>query len=47
MKKAYCAPQLKVHGTVEQLTQGVIKGTGKGDFYAEQCLSPINCSNLC
>lgn len=47
MKKCYSAPQLKVHGTVEAMTQDVTKTTGKGDFYAEECLNPLTCSNLC
>lgn len=47
MKKCYSEPQLKVHGTVEELTQDVTKGVGQGDYYAKECLDPISCSKLC
>lgn len=33
MKKSYVAPQLKVYGSVEVLTEGA--GTGKGDLYCQ------------
>lgn len=42
MRKRYYAPQLKVHGTVQQLTKDVIKRTGVGDYYAADCLAPLS-----
>ncbi|MHB9131970.1 MAG: lasso peptide [Armatimonadota bacterium] len=45
-KKCYSTPQLKVHGSVEQLTQQVIKSSGQNDVYAQAVLAPLTPSQL-